>query len=197
MHVTRTLRSSVLTKFEVLIKLVFQSGLRPRNRSRYRAASCRRRIWRPPPSTAAPGRVRAGTDRCRAWGPLLSPRSPPSCRRPRGRQEQALAGARSSRVLDRHSKRRRIQRAAGAKGWLRRTEQKDWTKGKKAFSPVLVTNSPQRGGMTYDLTRAVPSLCTGCSSKQKVPGLKPPFTFRANAHVVPVEAVSTQSVVDR
>src|SRR5215471_18804073 len=94
---------------------------------------------------AAPGRVRAGTDRYRAWS-LLVPRSPLSCRRPRGRQEQALAGARSSRVLDRHSKRRRIQRAAGAKGWLRRTEQKDWTKGKKAFSPVLVTNSPQRGG---------------------------------------------------
>src|SRR5262249_32172363 len=89
MHVTRTLRSSVLTKFEVLIKLVFQSGLRPRNRSRYRAASCRRRTWRPPPSTAAPGRVRAGTGRYRAWS-LLVPRSPLSCRRPRGRQEQAL-----------------------------------------------------------------------------------------------------------
>src|SRR5262249_11817459 len=94
----------------------------------------------------ARGGGRAGRVGCRDGGPLLSPRSPPSCRRPRGRQEQALAGARSSRVLDRHSKRRRIQRAAGAKGWLRRTEQKDWTKGKKAFSPVLVTNSPQRGG---------------------------------------------------
>src|SRR5262249_26488791 len=135
MHVTRTLRSSVLTKFEVLIKLVFQSGLRPRNRSRYRAASCRRRTWRPPPSTAAPGRVRAGTDRYRAWS-LLVPRSPLSCRRPRGRQEQALAGARSSRVLDRHSTRRRIQRAAGAKGWLRRTKQKDRPRGQKALFTV-------------------------------------------------------------
>src|SRR5262249_3382304 len=72
-------------------------------------------------------------------------RSPSSCRRPRGRQGQALAGARSSRVLDRHSTRRRIQRAAGAKGWLRRTEQKDGTKGQKALFPVLVTPSPQRG----------------------------------------------------
>src|SRR5215467_12807799 len=76
---------------------------------------------------------------------LLLARSPSSCRRPRGRQGQALAGARSSRVLDRHSTRRRIQRAAGAKGWLRRTEQKDGTKGQKALFPVLVTPSPQRG----------------------------------------------------
>jgi hypothetical protein len=36
-------------------------------------------------------------------------------------------------VLDRRSTRRPIQRAAGAKGWLRRTEQKDATKGQKAF----------------------------------------------------------------
>src|SRR5215475_14637862 len=57
-----------------------------------------------------------------------------SCRRPRGRQEQALAGARSSRVLDRHSTRRRMQCAAGARGWLRRTEQEDGTKAQKALS---------------------------------------------------------------
>src|SRR5262249_20237571 len=136
MHVTRTLRSSVLTKFEVLIKLVFQSGLRPRNRSRYRAASCRRRTWRPPPSTAAPGRVRAGTDRYRAWAPLLSPRSPPSSWPSR----TSPCGARSSHVLDRHSTCRRLQRAAETKGWLRRTEQKDGTKGQKALFRVLVTH---------------------------------------------------------
>src|SRR5215470_2130834 len=94
-----------------------------------------RRTWRPPPSTAPPGRVPALTDRYRAWS-LLVPSSPLSCRRPRGRQEQALTGARSSRVLDRHSTRRRIQRAAGPKGWLCRTEQKDGTKAQKALFAV-------------------------------------------------------------
>jgi hypothetical protein len=88
------------------------------------------------PSTAGPVRVRAGIDRRRAWDPLLSPRSPPSCRRPRGRQEQTLAGARYSRVPDHHSTRRRMQCAAGAKGWLRRTEQKDGTKAQNALCAV-------------------------------------------------------------
>src|SRR5262249_6464441 len=152
MHVTRTLRSSVLTKFEVLIKLVFQSGLRPRNRSRYRAASCRRRTWRPPPSTAGPGRVRAGIDRYRAWPLLIAPFAP-SCRRARGPPEQAPTGARYSRALGRHSTRRRIERTAGAGGWLRRDRTKGWDERQKGLFPVLVTNSPQRGGYPKRMLR--------------------------------------------
>src|SRR5215475_4121353 len=87
-------------------------------------------------STTIHGGTRPSASWNRSISRMVSPHAPSSlsCRRPRGRQEQALAGARSSRVLDRHSTRRRIQRAAGAKGWLRRTEQKDYTKGKKASS---------------------------------------------------------------
>src|SRR5262249_40425132 len=93
-------------------------------------------------SNLASATIHGGTRPSASWNRsisrigLTSPRSPPSCRRPLGRQEQALAGARSSRVLDRHSTRRRIQRAAGAKGWLRRTKQKDRPRGQKPLFTV-------------------------------------------------------------
>src|SRR5262245_34750647 len=47
-----------------------------------------------------------------------------------------VTGPQSARVLDRHSTRRRIQRAAGAERWLRRTEQKDGTKAQQALFAV-------------------------------------------------------------
>jgi hypothetical protein len=101
--------------------------------SRFFSAS---KLWHQPPSTGAPGRVLTGTDRYRAW----LPSSP--VRRHRAAvlaavQGQALTGARSSRVLDRHSTRRSTELAAGTKGWVRRGQTNGLGEGQKAAFPRL------------------------------------------------------------
>ena len=60
-----------------------------------------------------------GTDRYLAW-PLYLALSLQSCRRARGRARTSPCGRAKPRVLDGRSTRRRRERAAGAKGWLRR-----------------------------------------------------------------------------
>src|ERR1700704_595814 len=72
----------------------------------------------------------------------LSPLAPfaaivPPCSRP---SRTSPHGRAIPRVLDRRSTWRRIERAAGAKGWLRRTEQKDGGKGAESPFPVLVSH---------------------------------------------------------
>src|ERR1700738_3339262 len=61
----------------------------------------------------------------------------PPCSRP---SRTSPHGRAIPRVLDRRSTWRRIERAAGAKGWLRRTEQKDGGKGAESPFPVLVSH---------------------------------------------------------
>jgi hypothetical protein len=106
---------------------------------------------------------------------LLLARSPPSCRRARGRARTSPNGRAIVRVLDRRSTRRPIEHAAGTNGWPRWGRTKGLGEGQKvAFS---------RPGQPLNVTRKLGALSgewgVECISIMRKAA---PYATRASGH---------------